>query len=157
MGERSRRLIGDSRAGGNECVLSDTSVLGSMAGAGSAGVGAAGCGYSGADDFLFDICGSASAALRAGMFPGDYRAGCAAIRAGAAESAFFDRLGMNREAENLRKAFFHTIFECGGNVVDLGDGKAAVHRAMARDQDLVIDAADVNFVAIKQFVVFRLK
>ena len=64
---------------------------------------------------------------------------------------------MNREAEDLRKAFFHTIFERGRNVVDLGDRKAAVHRAMARDQDFVIDAADVNFVAIKQLVVFRLK
>ena len=64
---------------------------------------------------------------------------------------------MNREAEDLRKAFFHAIFERGRNVVDLSDGKAAVHRAVARNQDFVIDAADVNFVAVKQFVVFRLK
>src|ERR1700745_1172675 len=91
------------------------------------------------------------------MFPGDYRSGCAAIRAWAGESAFFDWLGMNREAEDLRKAFFHAIFERGRNVVDLSDGKAAVHRAMARNQDFVIDTADVNFVAVKQFVVFRLK
>ena len=64
---------------------------------------------------------------------------------------------MNREAEDLWKALLHTIFECGSNVVDFGDGKAAVHRAMARNQDFVIDAADENFVAIKQFVIFRLK
>ena len=64
---------------------------------------------------------------------------------------------MNRESENLGKAFFDTIFERGCNVVDLGDGKAAVHRAMARNQDFVIDVADVNFVAVKQLVVFRLK
>ena len=64
---------------------------------------------------------------------------------------------MNRETEDLGKAFFHTIFERGCNVVDLGDGKAAVHRAMARNQDFVIDAADVNFVAVKQLVIFRLK
>ena len=64
---------------------------------------------------------------------------------------------MNRKAEDLGKALLHTIFECGCNVVDFGDGKAAVHRAMARNQDFVIDTADVNFVAIKQLVVFRLK
>jgi hypothetical protein len=91
------------------------------------------------------------------MFPGDYRLCGAAIRAGAGESAFFDRLRMNRETEDLWKALLHAIFERGSNVVDLGDGKAAVHRAMARNQDFVIDTADVNFVAIKQFVVFRLK
>ena len=64
---------------------------------------------------------------------------------------------MNRETEDLWKALLHAIFERGCNVVDLGDGKAAVHRAMARNQDFVIDTADVNFVAIKQLVVFRLK
>ena len=51
----------------------------------------------------------------------------------AGKSAFFNRLRMNRKAENLGKAFFHAIFECGCNVVDVGDGKAAVHRAMARN------------------------
>src|SRR5579862_7284373 len=76
---------------------------------------------------------------------------------GRGKSAFFDRLGMNREAEDLGKAFLHTIFERGCNVVDFGNRKAAVHRAVARDQDFVVDAADMNFVAIKQFVVFRLK
>ena len=73
------------------------------------------------------------------------------------KSAFFDRLGMNREAENLRKAFLHAIFEGGGDVVDFGDRKAAVHRAVAGNENFVVDAADVHLVAIDQLVVFRLK
>ena len=44
-----------------------------------------------------------------------------------------------------------------GEVVDLGDGQAAVHRAVAGDENFVFDAADVNLVAIHQIVIFRRK
>ena len=37
---------------------------------------------------------------------------------------------MNRQAENLREAFLHAIFKRSGNIVNLGNRKAAVHRAV---------------------------
>lgn len=64
---------------------------------------------------------------------------------------------MNREAENLGETLLHAIFEGGGDVMDLGDRKAAIHRAVAGNQDFVIDAADVDFVAVEQLVILRLK
>jgi hypothetical protein len=69
---------------------------------------------------------------------------------------FFDGLGMNCEAENLREALLHAVFEGRGDVVDLGDGQSAVHGAVARDENFVVHASHVNFVAIRHFVIFRL-
>ena len=59
-----------------------------------------------------------------------------------------DRLRVNRQAENLRETLLHAVFEQGGDVVDFGDGQAAVHRAVAGDEDFVVHAAHVNLVAI---------
>ncbi len=64
---------------------------------------------------------------------------------------------MNREAKDLREALLDAIFERCGNVVNLGDGQAAVHCAVARDENFVVHAADVNLVAIHEFVLFRLQ
>jgi hypothetical protein len=46
---------------------------------------------------------------------------------------------MNRDARNLREIFLYAVFEGAGDVVDLGDGQAAVHGAVAGDQDFVLD------------------
>ena len=64
---------------------------------------------------------------------------------------------MNRQAKNLRETFFHAVFERGSDVVNFGDGQIAVHGAVAGDQDFVIHAAHVDFVAIRQLVIFRLQ
>src|SRR5277367_2583323 len=70
---------------------------------------------------------------------------------------FLHRLGVNCQAENLGEALFHAVFQGGGDVVDFGDGQAAVHGAVAGDQDFVIHAADVHFVAVRQLVIFGLQ
>ena len=69
MGGGPGRLTRDARAGDDECVLSGTGALGSVAGAGSARVGAARCVYSGAHDFLFGICGGAEPRYVLECFP----------------------------------------------------------------------------------------
>ena len=61
---------------------------------------------------------------------------------------------MNGNSGDLRKAFLHAVFQCGGDVMDLRDGQAAFHGAMTRGQNLVFHRADVNFVAIHQLGVF---
>jgi hypothetical protein len=45
---------------------------------------------------------------------------------------------MNRDARNLREIFLYAVFEGAGDVVDLGDGQAAVHGAVAGDQDFAL-------------------
>ena len=57
------------------------------------------------------------------------------------DSPFLDRLGMNRDAGDLRAVFLHTNFEFTGNVVDLRDGQASIHGAVAGHQDFVPLAA----------------
>ncbi len=71
-----------------------------------------------------------------------------------AASAFFDRLGVNGQPVDLREALFDAIFKDGREVVDLRDRQVAIHRAVARDQNAVLDAADVDLVAIHQLVIF---
>jgi hypothetical protein len=51
---------------------------------------------------------------------------------------FLHRLRMNRDACDLREFFLHMVFEGAGDVVDLGDGQAAVHGAVAGQQDVVL-------------------
>jgi hypothetical protein len=46
-------------------------------------------------------------------------------------SALFDGLGMNRDAGDLGESLFDAILQRGGDVVDFGDGQAALHRAVA--------------------------
>lgn len=63
---------------------------------------------------------------------------------------------MNGEAEDLREAFFDPVFEGRGDVMNFGDGQRAVHGAVAGDQNFVVDAADVDFVAVGHFVILSL-
>ena len=64
---------------------------------------------------------------------------------------------MDGQAEDLWEAFFHAVFQGGGDVMDFGDGQVAVHGAVAGDQDFVVHAAHVDFVAIRQLVIFGLE
>jgi len=73
------------------------------------------------------------------------------------ESAFFDGLRMNGEAVNLWKAFFDAVFQGGGDVMDFCDGQRAIHGAMAGDENFVVDAADVHFMAVRHFVILGLQ
>jgi hypothetical protein len=45
---------------------------------------------------------------------------------------------MNRDAGDLREIFLYAVFEGACSVVDFGDGQAAVHGAVAGDQDFVL-------------------
>ncbi len=51
---------------------------------------------------------------------------------------FLDWLRMNRDARDLREMFLHAVFERAGDVVDLGDGQASIHGAVAGHQDVVL-------------------
>ena len=53
-------------------------------------------------------------------------------------SPFLDRFRMNRDAGDLWEFFLHAVFEGTGDIVDLSDGKAAVHGAVAGDQDFAL-------------------
>jgi hypothetical protein len=48
---------------------------------------------------------------------------------------------MNRDAGDLREFFLYAIFESDGDVVDLGDGQASIHGAVAGDEDFVFHLA----------------
>jgi len=63
---------------------------------------------------------------------------------------FLERFGVNGDAVNLRKLFLHTVFQRRGHVVDLRDGQLAPHRAMARNQDVVLHLAHAHVVAIHE-------
>ena len=60
---------------------------------------------------------------------------------------------MDGYAEDLREALFHAVFEGRGYIVDARDGEIALHDAMAGDEGVVLDLADADIVAIKEFVV----
>lgn len=62
---------------------------------------------------------------------------------------------MDGEAIDLGEVFLDAVFDGGGDVVDVGDGESAVHGAVAGDEDLVLDEADMNVVAIGELVIFR--
>ena len=53
-------------------------------------------------------------------------------------SAFLNRFGVNRDEGDLREIFLHAVFEGSSDVVDLCDGRAAVHGAMAGGEDSVL-------------------
>ena len=60
------------------------------------------------------------------------------------------RLRMNRDMSDLRKPFFHAVFELGGDVVNRGNRQAALHDAVAGEDHLVFDFTDAHFVAASQ-------
>lgn len=60
---------------------------------------------------------------------------------------------MDSNAGDLGKALFDEVFEGGEDVVNAGDGKIALHDAMARDEDVVLDLADADVVAVNELVV----
>jgi hypothetical protein len=45
---------------------------------------------------------------------------------------------MNRDAGDLREFFLHADFQLAGDVVDLSDGQAFIHDAVAGHQDVVL-------------------
>ena len=53
------------------------------------------------------------------------------------------------------KCSLHAVFERRRHVVNLRDRQAAVHRAVAGDQNFVLHLPHVHFVAIHQLVKFR--
>ncbi len=61
---------------------------------------------------------------------------------------------MNRDARDLREVLFHAIFQRGRDVVNLGNGQVAIHRAMAGDQDFVLHQPHAHFVAVRQLLKF---
>lgn len=61
---------------------------------------------------------------------------------------------MDGEAIDLGEVLLDAILEGGGDVVDMGDGERAVHGAMARDEDFVLDETDVDVMAIGKLVIF---
>src|SRR5579864_9263172 len=66
--------------------------------------------------------------------------------------AFFDGLGMNGDAGDLWKLFLDAVFERGGDIMDLSNWQVAIHSAVARNQDTVLHAADMNFMTVHELV-----
>jgi hypothetical protein len=52
--------------------------------------------------------------------------------------ALLNRLGMNRDAGDLREMLLHAVFQRAGHVVDLRYGQASIHGAVAGHQDVVL-------------------
>jgi hypothetical protein len=48
---------------------------------------------------------------------------------------------MNRDAGNLREMFLYAEFQLAGDVVISRDGQAAVHSAVAGEEDFMLDLA----------------
>src|SRR5487761_669984 len=69
-------------------------------------------------------------------------------------SAFVDGFGVDGDAVDLGEVLLDAILDGGSDVVDVGDGEAAVHGAVAGDEDFVLDEADVDIVAIGKLVIF---
>jgi len=69
-------------------------------------------------------------------------------------SPLFNGFGLNRDPRDLREFLLHAVFERSGDIVDLRDRQAAIHRAMAGSQNFVFHLADVHFVAIHELVKF---
>src|SRR5579864_1630499 len=67
---------------------------------------------------------------------------------------FVDGFGVDGEAVDLGEVLLDAVFDGGGDVVNLSDGEAALHGAVAGDEDFVLDEADVNVVAIGELVIF---
>src|ERR1700757_639066 len=63
------------------------------------------------------------------------------------------RLGVDGDARDLRETLFHAVFESGRDIVDAGDGEIALQHTVAGNEDVVLDLADADIVAINQLVV----
>src|SRR5487761_305811 len=68
--------------------------------------------------------------------------------------AFVDGFGVDGDAVDLGELLLDAILDGGGDVVDVGDGEAALHGAVAGNEYFVLDEADVDIVAIGQLVIF---
>lgn len=60
---------------------------------------------------------------------------------------------MNGDAGDLREVLLDAVFQGRGDVMDAGDGEVALHHAVAGNENVVLDLADADIVAIDQFVV----
>src|SRR5271165_3813295 len=69
----------------------------------------------------------------------------------------FGGFGMDGDAGDLREAFLDVVFKCGENVVDARDRVIALHDAVAGDEDVVVNLADADIVAIKELVVIAVQ
>jgi len=56
-------------------------------------------------------------------------------------SVLVNRLRMNCDAGDLQEVFLYPVFEGGGDVVDLGDGQASIHGAVAGGPDCALRVA----------------
>src|SRR5258708_5218078 len=63
------------------------------------------------------------------------------------------RLRVDGDARDLREAFLDAVFQRGGDIVDAGNGEIAFHHAVAGNQNVVLDLADPDIVAIDELVV----
>lgn len=61
--------------------------------------------------------------------------------------------GMDGDAGDLRETLFNEVFEGREDVVDSGYGIVAFHDAVAGDEDVVVDLAHADIVAIEKLVV----
>src|SRR2546425_6478915 len=60
---------------------------------------------------------------------------------------------MDGDAEDLRELLLDAVFEASSDVVYPRNGQVAVHRAVARHQDLVLHLPRVHLVAVHQLAV----
>jgi len=67
-------------------------------------------------------------------------------------SRSFGRLRVNGDARDLREALLDAVFESGRDVMDASDGEVALHHAVAGNEDVVLDLADADVVAIDELV-----
>lgn len=98
------------------------------------------------------ICATRQSHSRLLVVPCQKRSGLA--RNDNERSGFVRGFGVDGDAVDLREALLDAVFDRGGDIVNLGDGKIAVHGAVAGDEDFVFDAAHVRFVAVNKFVKF---
>src|SRR5258707_10807607 len=63
------------------------------------------------------------------------------------------RLRMDGDARDLREAFLDAVFQRGGDIVDAGNGEIAFHHTVAGNQNVVLDLANADIVAIDELVV----
>ena len=60
---------------------------------------------------------------------------------------------MDGDAGDLGETFLDEVFQGGKDVVDAGDAVIALHDAVAGDENVVIDLANADIMAIDEFVV----
>src|SRR5579862_1750416 len=57
------------------------------------------------------------------------------------------------DAGDLREVFLDAVFKSGGDIVNPGNGEFTLHDAVAGNEDVMLDLADANIVAIDELVV----